>query len=770
MTGKTITMPRPPDQQQSLFGAKEPWEADDAQEALIARVVFPTGASGEFSYLVSESLAPQLEAGRRVRVPLGRSNRLVMGYCVSLEVQAIDSRALKSIAEVVDERTLLSPAMLRLTRWMAERYLCGWGQVLETVLPAGVRFGAGTRMATLVTISDSGRHALGAEKLTPKQKEILQLLAQADKPLAPNEVISTARCTLAPLNALRKRGLVHAQRKRVRTEQTVLKQAEQIAAWDLNADQQRALDVLLKAIHGRQSEVILLHGVTGSGKTEVYMRAIEEVVSFGRTAIVLVPEISLTPQTVERFRSRFARVAVLHSHQTDTERHAYWDEIAAGDVQVVVGPRSAVFAPVTHLGIIILDEEHESTFKQESAPRYHAREVALRRAADEGVPLILGSATPSLESWQRAREQTYRLVNMPRRVYDRPLPHVVTIDMLSAQGGRPRRSAISAPLERAMQTALDDDGQVILLLNRRGFATHIQCPMCSLVLRCPRCDIAMIHHRQTAIALCHYCDYQMPPPTECPDCHFAGILYSGIGTERLEAEVRQRFPAYPCLRMDTDSVRGAGAHERALQKFRSGEVRILLGTQMIAKGLDFPNVTLVGVVNADTGLHLPDFRAGERTFQLLAQVAGRTGRGEKGGRVLVQTLNPHHPAIEFAARHDYEGFAQMELEARKALSYPPFGEMVRIVVRGAVQTQVEDFAQFIAGQLKTALEATATPFRILGPAMAPIAKLRGQYRYHLQIQGEQADVLRDQVKHVTERLTTPEDVQWIVDIDPMSML
>lgn len=757
--------------QQILFGDQvEPWEIDAAAEQLLATVVFPTGAAGEFTYRVPERLAARIEPGRRVHVPFGRGNRLASGYCVSVGLQQTPQRELKPIADVVDDRSLLSPAMLRLTRWMAEHYLCEWGQVLQAVLPAGVRGKAGTRAAVLFSISDEGRRELATGKLPKKQRAVLTVLSQSDKPLAPNELISLAHCTLAPVQTLRRKQLVKAVQQRVPTGK--LPQAERVSAPELllNRDQQRALDLTLDALQAGRHEVILLHGVTGSGKTEVYIRAIEEAVSYGRTAIVLVPEISLTPQTVERFRSRFPNVAVLHSHQTDAERHWHWEQIADGHVQVVVGPRSAIFAPTKHLGLIVLDEEHESTFKQETTPRYHARDVALRRAADEQIPLILGSATPSLESWQRAQDRAYRLVEMPRRVYDRPAPGVNVIDMLGAQSGKPRRTAISGPLERAMQQALDDDGQVILLLNRRGFATHIQCPACGLVVRCPRCDIALIHHRQQEIALCHYCDYQTAPPEECPDCRFAGIRYSGIGTERLEAEVKSRFPNYPSLRMDTDAMKGPGAHERALAAFRSGKIRILLGTQMIAKGLDFPNVTLVGVVNADTALHLPDFRASERTFQLLAQVAGRTGRGEKGGRVLVQTLNPHHPAIEFAARHDYQGFAAMELAGRQAFGYPPFGCLMRLVVRGQQQQQAHAFAESLTAELSARLAAQESKWRVLGPALAPIAKLRGEFRYHIQVQGKDGAALRQAAREVMRAVTAPDEVQWIVDVDPVSML
>jgi primosomal protein N' (replication factor Y) len=514
----------------------------------------------------------------------------------------------------------------------------------------------------------------------------------------------------------------------------------------------------------------LIHGVTGSGKTEVYIQAIQEVLGHGRQAIVLVPEISLTPQTEQRFRSRFGQVAVLHSHMSDSDRHHHWLRVAAGQVQVVVGARSAVFAPTPRLGLIILDEEHESTFKQSEAPRYHAREVALRRARDEAVPLVLGSATPSLESWQRARTGEFQLVSMPRRVFNRPLPNVATIDLRLEFKDRRRRGAISRQLQQAMNEALAAEGQVILLLNRRGYATHIQCPSCGFAMRCPNCTIALTHHVAHDQAICHYCDYETKAPTVCPQCNFPGIHYGGLGTQKLEAEVRARFPDHRCLRMDTDTMDKPGSHEKALTAFRDGQVRILLGTQMIAKGLDFPNVTLVGVVNADTALHLADFRAAERTFQLVTQVAGRTGRGPRGGRVLVQTFSPEHPAILAAVRHDYARFAEYELPGRQALAYAPFNAMARIVVRGPQHATAEAFAEQIGSVLRAAVEKQQLAVRILGPAPAPISKLRGKYRFHLQLQSGEGAVLRQVISEATMPLKPPDEVQWIVDIDPLEML
>ena len=548
----------------------------------------------------------------------------------------------------------------------------------------------------------------------------------------------------------------------------------------LNEDQRAALDAILAALNSRQHETLLMHGVTGSGKTEVYIQAIDEVIRFGRQAIVLVPEISLTPQTESRFRSRFGRVAVLHSHLRDVERRRHWEHIAAGEISVVVGARSAIFAPVPNLGLVILDEEHESSFKQDTAPRYNARDVALERTKAENVPLVLGSATPSLESWQRAKSGQFRLISLPRRVFNRPLPAVGTIDLRTEFQDRRNRGAVSRQLRFAMAATLKEGGQVILLLNRRGFSTHIQCPSCGMVMECPNCAIALTHHVAGQTALCHYCDYHVPAPTECPDCHFTGIHYRGLGTQRLEAEVKARFPNDRCLRMDTDTMQKHGSHEAALKLFHDGEVRILVGTQMIAKGLDFPNVTLVGVINADTALHIPDFRASERTFQLVTQVAGRTGRGDKGGRVLVQTFNPEHAAIQAAVRHDYETFAAGELPPREEHGYPPFASLIRLVVRGPAERTTESFAEELADRVREALAGDpgdgetplnpAADSRVLGPAPAPIAKLRGNYRFHIQVHGADGAQLRRAVRDAAERLKAPEEVQWIADVDPLDML
>src|SRR5262249_45496580 len=430
-----------------------------------------------------------------------------------------------------------------------------------------------------------------------------------------------------------------------RSQETGEGNAESVGPIELNADQLRVWDQIQVALLTGKYRPFLLHGVTGSGKTEIYLRAIEEVVKQGKEAIVLVPEISLTPQTIARFRGRCGNVAVLHSHLTDAERGGYWRRVASGHVQVVVGARSAVFAPTRKLGLIVIDEEHENTFKQEATPRYHARDVAVMRARLEGIPILLGSATPSLESWHNAERGQYTRLTLPSRVLDRPLPQAGLIDL---RHDLPRGAPFQAPspaLESAMRHALAGGGQVILLLNRRGFSTHIHCPACGHVESCRFCDLALTFHRDRHVMLCHHCGYEQEPPKLCPKCGQVPVRYQGLGTEQLQAEIEEKFPGFVVKCMDSDTMRKPGSHAKLLAAFRRGEVNILLGTQMIAKGLDFPNVTLVGVVNADVGLHLPDFRAAERTFQLLAQVSGRAGRGPRGGRVLVQTFNPENPRI-----------------------------------------------------------------------------------------------------------------------------
>jgi primosomal protein N' (replication factor Y) len=532
----------------------------------------------------------------------------------------------------------------------------------------------------------------------------------------------------------------------------------------LTTEQQATLAQLQPAILAGRFAPFLIHGVTGSGKTEVYLAAIEQVVAHDREAIVLVPEISLTPQTIRRFQRRFDRVAVLHSHLSDAERHRHWLSIASGEVQVVVGARSAVFAPTRRLGLIVVDEEHESSFKQETTPRYHGRDLAVKRAQLERVPVLLGSATPSLESWLNSERGRYTRLEMPTRVGNRPMPAVEIIDL--RHEAKPT-AGLSEPLRQAMTAALGDGGQVILLLNRRGFHTFVLCPRCGNVVRCHACDVAATYHKSRHVLICHTCDAENSCPSTCPNCGAPALYYGGIGTERLEREIQTAFPNVDARRMDSDTMRGHGSHERVLAAFRAGEVQILVGTQMIAKGLDFPNVTLVGVVNADIALHLPDFRAAERTFQLVAQVAGRTGRGDRPGRVIVQTYAPDHPAISAAADHDYRRFAESELPLRKTFGMPPYGRLVRLIGRGPAEKPVIAYLEKLADAFQSEAHASV---RVFGPAPAPILKIRNLYRFHLQLRCSNSKPLQNLLKTVPARLLAPHRIELAIDVDPITMM
>ncbi len=755
--------------QQGMFGFAETpeWQQAAQEDILIADVVFNLPLERPYSYSIPQALRDRIQAGQRVLAPLGRSNRSVVGYCVGVRAAEGTQRALKPISELLDSEPLLDASMLELTRWIGERYLCGWGQVLDSVIPAGVRKKSGTREIQALRLAESTEDILKTPRLTRQQKNVLEILLKENTSMPAAELCERAGCGPGPVNTLRKRGLIVAER--VRTEVAAMDQREVETQQDLlmNEQQTKALDQILRPIRAGEFETLLLHGVTGSGKTEVYIRAIREVVSYGRQAIVLVPEISLTPQTIRRFRSRFPSVAVLHSHMTDAERHWQWQQIASGEIQVVVGARSAVFAPTPHLGLIVIDEEHEPSFKQDSTPRYHAREVARKRCEDEKVPLILGSATPTLESWLRAQRRQDTLVSMPHRVAGRPLPPVVIVDTRSD----PRMSrgfSLGRALFTAIGTALKAKGQVILFLNLRGYSPVVWCRSCGTGLKCPNCDVSMTWHRDRAAIVCHSCDYSTDPPSQCPACQSPAIRFLGTGTQKLDEEVQKSFPEARVLRMDSDSMKKPGSHDEALDRFRRGEVDILLGTQMIAKGLDFPNVTLVGVVDADTMLRQPDLRAAERTFQLIAQVAGRTGRGERGGRVLVQTSNPDDPAVKFASKHDFLGFAQHELAERHDALAPPFTSVARVIFRGPDEKRTRQTAIAVAEKLKAARQGETQSLKIRGAAPAPVIRLRNLWRFHLQIVGKNHELVRQLWQTVEKTLELPDDVELAVDVDPMN--
>lgn len=785
-----------------LFEIKSP----DSAIAETVGVVLNRPLETLFTYRVPPELQPHIRLGQRLEVPLGRGNTPTVAYCVAINPPcSLPESKIKNVIAVLDPEPLVDAPMLELTRWLAHYYVCSWGQTLEAVIPAGVRKQSGTAIRTCVALPDSLREKSNQElKLTDRQSRVFDILRLADRPIPVTEVCELADASPAVVNGLCTKGLLLATKLRIaidrdRRPKILEKHTEGLPPEALTAEQKYVLEQIQAAIHrginepGKGFAPFLLHGVTGSGKTEVYLSAMETVVAHGRQAIVLVPEISLTPQTIRRFRSRFDRVAVLHSHMSDAERHRHWASIVDGDIQVVVGARSAIFAPCRNLGLIVVDEEHENSFKQDSVPRYHARDTAIKRAHLLGIPAILGSATPSLESWGNARSKRFQLLSLHKRVENRPLPAVHLIDLRQeksapmGQGGGDTSPVLSPALLDAMRRALADDGQIMLLLNRRGFHTVIMCPKCGEVIKCENCDISLTHHKNQRLLVCHACDYQVRPPDRCPSCRTGLLHYAGIGTERLEREVRASFPDQSICRMDSDTTRGADSHEEILAAFRNGDVRILLGTQMIAKGLDFPNVTLVGVISADTALHLPDFRASERTFQLLAQVAGRTGRGERTGRVLVQTFSPEHPAIELASKHDYLGFTNYELPLREQFALPPYGRMARLIARGEDDPAVAKYLVHVAGRIETEAKAMAVreaaaagrpapnpdapgPVIVMGPSPAPVARIKNLFRHHLQARSLTAAALQAVLHAVLPDIQPPSGVELAIDVDPVSML
>ena len=533
-------------------------------------------------------------------------------------------------------------------------------------------------------------------------------------------------------------------------------------------EQAAALRSIKGSIAGRKNDIYLLHGITGSGKTEVYLQSIEAALKLGKSAIVLVPEISLTPQAIERFKSRFGGiVAVLHSRLLESERFLEWKKLKEGSAKIAVGARSAIFAPLDDLGLIVIDEEHETSYKQDDAPRYNARDAAVERSRISGATVILGSATPSMESYQKAVSGEYKLLRLTERIEKRPLPKVDIIDMRQELLDSREHKIFSRALEHAISQVLGRHGQVMLFMNRRGFSTFINCRKCGYVVTCRYCNVSMTYHFDTKKLNCHYCNYQTEPPERCPKCKTEGIRYFGIGTQKIESEAARLFPAARIARMDTDATAKRGSHRQILSEFNKHKIDILIGTQMIAKGHDFPRVMLVGVVSADTALNLPDFRAGERTFNLLTQVAGRAGRGSEPGRVIVQTFSPNHYAIEKSILHDYVGFFEQEIGFRKELNYPPFTHIVEIKLRGRKEERVVKAAQDLAAILNLFIGGKSV--EMVGPAQEFISKIKGQFRWNLLLKGGDPGAICGFIDKALDNLKGRSGLIITVDVDPMGL-
>jgi primosomal protein N' (replication factor Y) len=737
-----------------------------------ARVIIDRSIHRELDYLVPDSLAEKIGIGSRVRVPFREKSALatVVGL-----LEETDATGIRPIEALVGDRPVLSEKLIELARWMSAYYCCPIEAVMRSLLPQVIRRAQVTWKKQLFVSAAKEIAPEEIDKLrrrAPRQAELLEAVAKLQKPIAVADLLRQTSLDNQTLRALEKRGFVALREEAVERDPHAEDQFIASSDLALNPEQAVALRAVEEALAApEKAKPILLHGVTGSGKTEIYLQAIQSTLARGRTAIVLVPEISLTPQTVERFKSRFAdaqdTVAVLHSHLSEGERHDEWHKIHAGRARIVVGARSAVFAPLENLGLIVVDEEHETSYKQEEAPRYHARDVAVVRAKMEKCVVLLGTATPSLESYHNAVQQKYQLLNLTQRVDDCQMPLMRIVDLRLERRKEKAAAILSEKLRAAITARLEKHEQTILFLNRRGFSTSLLCSNCGEARNCPNCSVALTFHRGAARLTCHLCGHTAAVPKKCPACSQDTLIYAGFGTEKVEANVNQIFPSAIVRRMDADSMSRKDAYRDTLQAFRSGKIDILVGTQMIAKGLHFPNVTLVGIINADLALHMPDFRAGERTFQLLTQVAGRAGRGETPGEVFVQTYTPFSPSIQFARHHDFAGYFEQELEFRERCDFPPFKHAVLITVRSEHEGRSKLSAETLVRRLKENLGAEF----IVGDATpAPLEKLQGQFRFHILMRGEAIMRLSRLIRETLDKLPLPEDVLASVDVDPYQLL
>ena len=793
---------------------------------MVARVTLEIALRREFDYAIPPELAGQVEVGTRVKVPFG--HRQVMG-CVTALVEQSTHTNLRHLTGVIGKQSLVTAKVLRLARWIGEYYCCAPELALKSVLPQAIRReqeGWRERLSVrLLPVTGE------LPKLTKRQQEILSLLEERrELPLA--ELLELAETTAETIRRLEDKHLVTITSQVSERDPYAKEVISRTEPLPLNTEQAKALAVICarmdevgdagEKVGKRESEpasartgspaTFLLHGVTGSGKTEVYLQAIAHALAQGKGAVVLVPEIALTPQTVERFKARFShgplqtQVAVLHSHLSAGERHDEWHKIRQGRARIVIGARSAIFAPVEPLGLIIVDEEHEHSYKQEETPRYHARDVAVVRGQMEDAVVVLGSATPSMESFYNVQRAKYALLELTIRADEKKMPIVRVVDMRQEARKEKGVPIFSVQLKEAITQRLERREQTMLFLNRRGYSSSLQCPQCGYVAECPNCSVALTYHRRAQKICCHICGHEAQAPTACPEpkCRSAAIRYAGLGTERVEETLTKLFPHARVQRMDSDLMKRKEDYRRVLGDFKAGKTDILVGTQMIAKGLHFENVTLVGVIHADLSLHIPDFRAGERTFQLLTQVAGRAGRGDVEGEVFVQSFTPFHPAIQFARRHDFVGFYEQEIEFREQLKYPPVSRLAMLTLKGRNEEKVKFAAEHVARTIETlaggkplptgeragaselellpeagsarpllTAPAPTTALRdlvIAGPAPAPLLRAETFYRYQIMLRTGQMPRLSKLLAALLEKLELPEDVSLAVDIDPVSLM
>lgn len=734
-----------------------------------AEIAFPIPTRQLFTYCIPEDIRETIQPGCRVQAPFG--NRSSLGFVFRLlDSPPDDVKTIKPITTLLDQAPLFDRDLLNVLNWTADYYLASYGETYSVAYP----FSGNTkpRMVKVVVldaqIQDS--HQVPETVTHEKQRQVLEFLINRNALLSPTDVVREVGVSPSTIKTLEKKGLVRLEAKQMQRI-PVFSSTELASRRELSSEQEHALQIIASSLEEKTPSPILLYGVTGSGKTEVYLQAIDQVLTLGKNALVLIPEISLTPQTMDRFRSRFGdQVGILHSALGQGERYDEWRATSKGDRRILVGTRSAIFAPITNLGIIIVDEEHDGSYKQaDPSPRYHARDLAVVRASMTGALCILGSATPSVESRQNAQSGKYTEIRMRERIAKHGMAKVHLVDL---RGRTEAEEILSNEMLEALWNRFDDKQQSILFLNRRGFSTSAVCNQCGFIIQCRHCSVSMVYHRADSMLMCHHCDYREPLPDTCPQCTETFIRTRGFGTEKVATELEERMPGVHVIRIDRDTTRRKGDHDRLLTPFREGKADILVGTQMIAKGLDFPNVTLVGVINADYTLALPDFRAAERTFTLLTQVAGRSGRGSHAGEVFIQTYCPEHYSIQLALQQDYDSFFKKEIRYRHLIGLPPFSRLVIWRIEGTS----EDLTRGKAWDLYDILDKAIHPqqgITLLPPKEAPIYRLRDHFRWQVVLKSRSHKTLRPLLtsselqSFLLQRRTGFRIVQ---DVDPIDML
>ncbi len=742
----------------------------EVRTARIASVALLRPIDKIYSYLIPDEHADRLRPGMRVTVPIGRKDRPTPAFCLSVSEDAWDA-TLKPVLEIIDERPMLDAKALELGQWVATYYGAYLGRTLDLMVPAAAKRWAGFRKIRHAIIEPNASEPSSVRR-SSKQIAVLKVLGEAGGSLPVDLCVARAGCTTAVLKSLEKKGAIRIEVRREAVPPDDLGIPRHEPDFALNDDQKVAVDTLAAAVDARTFAVQVLHGVTGSGKTEIYINAMRRSLAAGRQAILLVPEIALTTQTVRRLAERFDRIATIHSGQSAVQRSRTWTAVAAGEISVVIGTRSAVFAPCPNLGVIIVDEEAEPSYKSPSSPRYHTRDVAVKRAHLENIPVVLGSATPSLETWHNLRERShYHLIRLPHRVRGLPMPMMHLVDMRVEQHARRGMHLLSRPMELHLTHTLERREQAVLLLNRRGYAGYLHCVRCETVITCSRCSINMVFHAATDLAHCHYCGTRIDVPKRCQTASCGGnVVRFGMGTQRVEEELARKFPAARVRRIDSDTMQNAADYADILGAFERKEFDILVGTQMVAKGLDFPFVSFVGVVSADTALALDDFRSEERTFQLVLQVAGRSGRGKTSGHVVVQTFAADALPIRYAVTGDYEGFAEAELARRRETKLPPITRMVRVVLADERVSKLREAAVDMVERMRELLAKRGITATVFDARPSNIARIRDRYRYDVLLVFPHGEALMGAMNVFKDEGTLRSRAKSVVvDVDPVSL-